>query len=268
MAAYWPAPQRVTLGALDGVLQSYTRRRADAVTVISSDLERRALELGVPPARVRRVPIGANDDLFAPEDPAAARARLGLPDDALVLVHTGFAPFDGWLLAHTFARVAEAEPRAHLLMTGRSFPLVAEQAAAVGAGNRVVHVGTVPYRELGTVMAAGDVMVVPYTALPHNEARFPNRAGDYLAAGRPIATNPTGDLGRLVAAERIGVVAPATPEAFAAGILDLMGRPDERGEMGRRGRVLAETTMSWRAVAATVAELYAALTGPRSWSSS
>jgi glycosyltransferase involved in cell wall biosynthesis len=264
MAATWPAPQRVTLGAFDGVLQSYTRRHADAVTVISSNLERRAEALGIPPARIRRIAVGANDDLFRPQPAAEARARYGLPDDALVLVHTGFAPFDDWLLAHAFAEIAAVEPRAHLIMSGRRFPLVEERAAAAGAAHRVVHVGVVPYRELGSVMACGDVMVVPYTAQPHNEARFPNRVGDYLAAGRAIATNPTGDLGRLVAMERIGIVAPETPEAFAHAILDLLRQPTVRAEMGRRARTLAETTLSWRTVAARVGDLYDELAGVRS----
>ena len=256
MAATWPTPQRITLGAFDGVVQSYTRRRADAVTVISSDLERRAAALGISPARVRRIGVGANHDLFRPQPTGEARARFGIPADALVLVHTGFAPFDDWLLAHTFAELAAAEPRAYLLMSGRRFPLVEERAAQVGAAHRVLHVGAVRYDELGSVMAAGDVMVVPYTALAHNEARFPNRAGDYLAAGRPIATNPTGDLGRLVAAERIGVVAAQTPEAFAHAILELLRQPSVRGEMGSRARELAETTLSWRSLAARVGELY------------
>lgn len=264
MAATWPRPQRVTLGAFDGIAQSYTRRRADAVTVISSDLERRAEALGIPPERIRRIAVGANDDLFRPQAAAEARARFGIPGDALVLVHTGFAPFDDWLLADTFASIAASEPRAHLLMSGRRFPLVEERAAAAGAAHRVVHAGVVPYHELGSVMACGDVMVVPYTAVPHNEARFPNRVGDYLAAGRPIATNPTGDLGRLIARERIGIVAPATPEAFARAILDLLRQPDLRDEMGRRARTLAETTLSWRAVAASVGDLYDELSGVKS----
>ena len=261
MAATWPTPQRVTLGAFDGFVQSYTRRHADAVTVISSDLERRAVAFGIPPERIRRIAVGANDDLFRPQPAAEARARFGIPVDALVLVHTGFAPFDDWLLAHTFAEIAAVEPRAHLLMSGRRFPLIEERAAAVGAANRVVHVGAVPYRELGTVMACGDVMVIPYTAMPHNEARFPNRMGDYLAAGRPIATNPTGDLGRFVASEQVGVVAPQTPEAFARAILDLLRKPAVRDEMGSRARTLAETTLSWRALAARVGDLYDELTG-------
>jgi glycosyltransferase involved in cell wall biosynthesis len=232
--------------------------------VISSDLERRAKALGIPAERIRRIPIGSNDDLFRPQPAAEARARFGIPADALVLVHTGFAPFDDWLLAHTFAQIAQEEPKAYLLMSGRRFELVEELAAASGAAERVVHAGVVPYRELGSVMACGDVMVVPYTAMPHNEARFPNRAGDYLAAGRPIATNPTGDLGRLVAKERVGIVAPETPDAFARAILDLLRQQDVRDEMGRRARALAETTLSWRAVAARVGDLYDELSGVRS----
>lgn len=264
MAATWPRPQRITLGAFDGIWQSYTRRHADAVTVISSDLARRAEALGIPSERIRLITVGANDDLFHPEPAAEARARFGIPHDALVLVHTGFVPFDGWLLAHTFARIARAEPRAYLLMAGRHFPLVEERATAAGAAHRVIHAGVVPHRDLGSVMACGDVMVVPYTALPHNEARFPNRVGDYLAAGRPIATNPTGDLARLVATERIGIVAPETPEAFGSAILDLLHQDDVSKEMGCRARVLAETTHSWRAVAGRVGELYDELTGVRS----
>lgn len=268
MAAYWPTPQRVTLGAFDGAWQSYTRRRADAVTVISTVLARRAEALGIPAERIRLVPIGASDDLFRPQPRAEARRRLGLPSDALVLAHTGFAPFDDWLLAHTFAELARLESRAYLLMSGRRFDLVRRQAAAAGAADRVIHLGVVPYGELGSVMASADVMIVPYTSLPHNEARFPNRVGDYLAAGRPIATNPTGDLGRLVEKERFGIVAPQVPEVFARAILELLHRPDVRAEMGRRARRLAETTLSWRAAAARVADLYQELAGPRARSAS
>ena len=60
--------------------------------------------------------------------------------------------------------------------------------------------------------------------------------------------------------ERVGVVASQIPEAFARAILDLLRRPDARHEMGSRARALAETRLSWRAVAASVGELYDELT--------
>lgn len=256
MAADWPTPQRVTLGTLDGLWQTHTRRCADAVTAISTDLSERARRLGVPPDRVRLLPIGANDDIFKPTDASAARRRLGLPQEALVLVHTGFAPFDNWLLGRLVAEIATSEPRAHFVTAGRLLPVVDAAAAAVGAGERVLQLGTVAYHELADVMACGDVMLVPYTERPHNVARFPNRVGDYLAAGRPVATNATGDLGRLVTDEAIGIVAPEDPAAFADAVLELLRNPERRAEMGTRARVLAETTFSWRARAATLDDLY------------
>lgn len=256
MAADWPAPQRLTLGALDGVWQAFTRRRADAVTAISTDLAERARRLGVPPDRVRLLPIGANDDVFRPADPASARRHLGLPEDALVLVHTGFAPFDDWLLGRLVSEVAAREPRAHFVTAGRRIRAVDAAAASVRAADRVLQLGTIAYRQLADVMACGDVMLVPLTRRPHNVARFPNRIGDYLAAGRPVVTNSTGDLGRLVMDEGIGIVAPEDPVAFAGGVLELLRAPARCAEMGARARVLAETTFSWRARAQTLDELY------------
>ena len=267
MAAIWPPLERKTLGAFDGWLQERTRRSADAVTAISSDLAARALAAGVPAERIWIVPAGANDDLFARSDPRAARARLGLPRDALVLVHTGFAPFDDDLLAGTWARVSIAEPRTVMLTAGRRVPALDAAAARSGSSRRVLQLGTLPYAALGDVMAAGDVMVLPYSSNAHNDARFPNRFGDYTAAGRAVVTNPTGDLAGLVEREGIGRLAPATPEGMAASILALLRDPDERAAIGARARAFAEGAGSWREQSGRLEVLYEELVG-RSRSSS
>jgi glycosyltransferase involved in cell wall biosynthesis len=256
MAAEWPTLPRLTLGAFDGRWQTYTRRHADAVTAISTDLAERARRLGVGADRIRLLPPGANGDTFTPASSRLARRRLSLPEDALVLVHTGFAPFDDWLLARVFTEAAAREPRVQLVTAGRRVLAVDKAAAIAGCSDRVHQLGTVSYSGLGDVMACGDLMLIPYTRRPHNVARFPNRVGDYLAAGRPIATNPTGDLGSLVIKEGIGVVAPEEPTAFADAILDLLDRPQQREEMGARARRLAETTFSWRARAEALNTLY------------
>ena len=273
MAALWPAPQRLTLGAFDGAWQAYTRRKADAVTVISTDLERRAEALGIPSTRIRRIPIGANDDLFIRSRPPKHAAgsvfhttRWSWRTPVSPLSTSGCSR----ILCCGLAARATRLP-AHV---GRAVQLVLQRAAAAGATGRLRHVGVVPYADLGSVIACADATVVPYASTPHNEARFPNRVGDYLAAGRPVVTNPTGDLGTLVAKERFGLAVPAAPEPFARAIVELLRRPALRDAMGRRARALAETTFSWRAAAARLAELYEelaqaeAVAGPRSSSSS
>jgi glycosyltransferase involved in cell wall biosynthesis len=263
MAAEWPIMPRLTLGAFDSRWQIYTRLRADAVTAISTDLMERTRRLGIGADRIRLLPPGANGDTFTPGNARLARRRLGLPEDALILVHTGFAPFDDGLLARVFTEAAAREPRVRLVTAGRRVAAVDKAAAIAGCSDRVLQLGTVAYSGLDDVMACGDLMLVPYSRRPHNVARFPNRVGDYLAAGRPLATNPTGDLGALVVEESIGVVAPEEPTAFADAVLDLLDRPQQREEMGVRARRLAETTFSWQARAETLDLLYRKLAPDR-----
>jgi len=115
---------------------------------------------------------------------------------------------------------------------------------------------TLPYEDLGEILACGDVMLLPYTNRSINIARFPNRSGDYLAAGRPIATNLTGDLGQIIMGHDVGIVAPDEPEPFAAAIQTLLKNPSLMAEMGTRARRLAESQFSWLALAKKLDQFY------------
>ena len=126
---------------------------------------------------------------------------------------------------------------------------------------QVRHFGTVPYEQLGEILSCGDVMLLPYTNTTINIARFPNRFGEYLAAGRPIITNRIGDHAVVVEQERIGMVTEPDSQSFAEGIASLLESPTQLGEMGKRARILAETRFTWRAIAAPIAKLYAELIG-------
>jgi glycosyltransferase involved in cell wall biosynthesis len=106
------------------------------------------------------------------------------------------------------------------------------------------------------VLACADVLLLPYTNRSVNRFRYPNKLGDYLAAGRPIVTNLTGDLGQLVADERVGLIAEDTPESFARAVQRLFDDESLREELGQRGRELAESKLDWRFLAAGLERFY------------
>ncbi len=243
------------LAAADDWAEREAHRRADAVTAISTFLCERALALGVPADRVRLVGVGSNDTI-RPLPRREMRARHGLPDDARVLVHAGFSEYDSRLLAETFVLLARREPRVLLVLCGVRSAEVDAIVREAGLSARVRHFGALPHSILGEVLAGGDVMMLPYREMGANVGRFPQRLGDYLAAGRPVATNPTGDVGPLVRDEGVGVVAKDDPASFAAAIGELLEDETGREEMGRRARHLAETRFTWRAAAAGLPELY------------
>lgn len=245
---------RVSLGAMDHLLENQVRRRADSLTVINTALRDRARRrFSVP---IHLLPVGANSDLIKPLPKIEMRRRYRLPENASIAVHAGLSPYDVGYLAQAFIELARSHPNAFLVIAGRRFPKLERAIAAAGFSAQLIHVGMLDRNQLAEVMASADVLLLPYTNRGVNLHRYPNKLGDYLSAGRAIVTNPTGDLGALVAEERVGLVAHDTPQAFAQAVKQLFDDAALADELGRRGRELAETKLDWGLLAAGLERFY------------
>ncbi len=248
-----------TLSYADHYCEQSVHRRADAATVVSPYLAERVKEMGIPEEYIHLVQVGANIDVIRPLPKIAMRRKYGLPESAPIVVHIGFTPFDVPMLTATFLSLARRNQRVMLVLCGASFPPLIRAIESAGLAGRIKHLGIVPYERLEEVLACGDVMILPYSQSSLNLALYPNRIGDYLAAGRPIATNRTDDPGILVESENIGIAADDDPETFAEAIQKLLADPDLCEEMGRRARQLAETRLSWQTIARQLDDLYQGL---------
>ena len=247
-------PARLLLGTLDHFLEDRVRGRADGLTVINSALQRRAEQRFTAP--IHLLPVGASSDLIRPHPKNEMRRRFNLPAEALVAVHTGLAPYDMTYLAKAFVEIARRRPGALLVMAGRPFPMLESIIGRAGLSHQLVRLGMLDQATLSQVMACADVLLLPYTNRSVNLYRYPNKLGDYLCAGRPIVTNRTGDLGRLMVQERVGLAAQDTAESFADAVVRLFDDPALAQEMGERGRVLAESKLDWRFLAAGLERFY------------
>jgi len=181
---------------------------------------------------------------------------LGLPENASIAVHTGQASYDAMYLAQSFVKLAGRHPGALLVVAGGSFPILKHVLNEAGLLPQLVQFGLLDRDGLATVMACADVLLLPYTNRAVNRFRYPNKLGDYLAAGRPIVTNSTNDLGRLVADERVGLIAEDTPESFGSAIKQLFDDESLREELGHRGRELAESKLDWGFLAGGLERFY------------
>ncbi|HFQ93827.1 MAG TPA: glycosyltransferase, partial [Anaerolineae bacterium] len=128
-----------------------------------------ANEFRVDTARFSVVPHGHYDGYYPPAPAqAAARANLGLPADAKVILFFGhIRPYKGVdKLIETFSRLDEASARLILLgephgETPWLAPQLAEQAAA---DERIMtRFEYIPDDELAVYLAACDVVALPYT---------------------------------------------------------------------------------------------------------
>lgn len=119
----------------------------------------------------------------------------------------------------------------------------------------IVSFGRVPFHKLPLYLGACDAYVLPMRNNVVNRTRWPNKFGDYIAAGRPVLCSPVGDVARFVESNQCGILWRDSSE-LASGIEYLMDNPVEASVMGGHARMLAEGELSWATLARRFADLY------------
>lgn len=212
--------------------------------------------MGYPSGRVSVIWPGANPDHIRPVGVLAARTQFRIDLQAQVVGYMGISSYDDELAGRTFAELARTLPRALLLLIGP--PKLKLQAVIESAKlqTRIRDIGFVPSDSLGAALSCADVLLLPFSDRPVNQCRFPSRFGEYLAAGRAMVANETGDLGEVVRGERVGLATRDRPEEMAHAVQVLLEDTGLAREIGSRARQLAETRFSWNALARDVERLY------------
>ena len=160
-------------------------RHASAV-VVHTRLAESEVAASCPGLPVRRVPLAVAEPAVG--DRESWRGRLGVNDQELVLVHLGFlTPAKGLdVILHSLAALSLMGVGARLVVVGEGSEAGAFEAAVAAAGleSRVRVWGYASEGELGGILAAADLGLVP---------RYPT-AGEtsattlrFFAAGRPVA---------------------------------------------------------------------------------
>lgn len=222
-----PARQRPTAEAL---------RDADGIVAVSRDLADRIVTLGAASANVRVIYDGVDDALFHPGDKAAARAELGLPHHARILLYVGN------LVAVKSVNIlidAMKELDALLFVIGEGPQRAALEAQAAGRGlrDRVSFRGSLPLEQLPAWYRAADVFV-----LPSLSEGVPNVLLEASACGTPWVASAVGGIPEITDRGPSRLVAPGDSARLAAAIRDMLHNPpaEPRGTTHLRTRAVAE----------------------------
>jgi glycosyltransferase involved in cell wall biosynthesis len=224
---------------------------ADAVIAVSHDLRAKTVALGVPAGRVHVVNQGVDADRFHPGDRAAARRKLGLPDEGPLLLWVGrMAPLKGLevlVAAAALLRDWGVAFHLHLVGDGPARAAVAADVAARGLAGRVSFAGVRTHDELPDWYRAADLTVLS----SHSEG-IPNVLRESLACGTPYVSTDVGGVRELSADPTVRLVPPKDPAAFAdavaAGLRDAAA-----------GRRPANESHSWDEAAASLTAVLAPL---------
>ena len=237
----------------DRLLASTAEEAAELVGLYDAD-----------PGRVVTVAPGVDLDVFKPGDARTARARLGLPADAVVLLFVGrIQPLKAPdVVLRAAARLVAADPglRERLVVavvgapsgTGMVEPEHLQKlAGSLGIADLVRFERPVAQPALADYYRAADLTVIP----SHTES-FGLVAAESQACGTPVVAARVGGLRTAVADGASGVLVDGhEPQDYAAAIRGLLDDPVRRARFAR-GAVVHASRFGWAVTAAEVLDVY------------
>ena len=142
--------------------------------------------------RISVIPTCVNLAIFKSFQPAiriAVRKKLGIPENAFVLLYSGGygANYDIHFLLKLFNKLKEIYPETCLLILSKDGITGLEQSIA---GQNIVTV-SLPYEKVSDYLMAGDLGAINYVNRFSVAARSPTKLGEYWACGLP-AVSPEG----------------------------------------------------------------------------
>lgn len=194
-----------------------------------------------------------------PEPDMTLRRRLGIPDEASVIVYPGNVHH---AVADTVAKLYEALPLVEaaghpirLVRCAGSDNVVPARIVEIGR-KYVISLSNLPPRKLPEFMAMSSILVQPGSPDAFDEYRFPSKLPLFLASGRPVVLAST-NIGRfLTDGDNCLILEENTPEAIAGKIIWLLEHPAEARNIGRNGRKFAAENFSWPRTAQTLLDFY------------
>jgi glycosyltransferase involved in cell wall biosynthesis len=264
----WRVPLVVTAHSLFGehaeetiyTFMAPNLRAADLVIAVSEHIADQAIELGVHSSKVRVIRSGVDVDQFQPRGKPAARARLGLPPDAHVVLFVGnleprkqvdvllraMACLPSVLANQTWLTIVGSGESAGVL---DQTPHLVRLADELELKDRVRFTGRVDDQQLLAYYSAADVFVLPSSSEAQGIAAL-----EAMAAGLPVvAAGVGGLLGTVRDGETGFLVPPGDVVALSQRLAIVLQEPVRRHAMGVAAREVVEASFAWpRAVEATV----------------
>lgn len=234
---------------------------ADCV-IVSSEYEADELigHYRADPGRVCINPPGIDLRLFRPGDRAAARRKLGMGDEPLILFAGRIQPLKGADVAvRALATVRETLPGARLALVGgpsgpdgeAELAAVRREAARLGAEGAVTFYGPRPHREMPLFYQAADAL-----AAPSRSESFCLVAVEGQACGTPVVAANVGGLRYVVSDRRSGILVDGWEAAdYGRALLSILRSPARRGELSAGATANAER-FGWGLSTERLLELY------------
>ncbi|MEO6036014.1 MAG: glycosyltransferase family 4 protein [Verrucomicrobiota bacterium] len=248
------------LGELAAQAERSTLTHADAVVVVSFELRRHVLSLGVKPAKIHVMPNGVNAELFHPaEQDSSLRRELKLGENPVIGFVGGLRPWHGVeILPELLQRLSLRYTTLQLIIVGDG-PLretLEREFKKRGLAQRVVFTGALSHEEVPAVIRQFDLALAPYPKHNHDFYFSPMKLFEYMACGVPVVAADVGQISEIIRNGANGMLYPAgNLNALVKCCEKLLTNPILGKTVGRAGAKLMHAKFTWDINAARVIKI-------------
>jgi len=216
------------------------KMKSKGITVISNFLLQRAIDMGVKRERALLIRGSVDTDKIKPFPKKMAKRKIGLHNKGKILAFLGTHQPDLDLALEALNLILRYKPDTSLLIIGEKSGIIRDKAFKLGVMNNIIQTGWCSREELPWYLSAADAFLLPMKDNSVNQARWPNKIGEYMAAGRPTVSTKVGDVAELIEEEKIGLVSEINPEDFSTKIMLILKNKELSERMGENARKVAE----------------------------
>lgn len=238
-------------------LENFVLRKAHHVFVVSNQLKEHLVRVqGLPAAKIHVVPDGTDSETFRPDcDTTGVRARLGIPEDAPVLVFHGDIKNDDGvdILLEALAKVVAEYPEARLLILGGGSPyfdtVCRPLIEKLGLTDNVVLPGWIPHNDVPAVLCACDIGAMTLRATLNHDHYLSFKLFEYWGCGKPVVVTKLKAIGEIARDGENALIAQSGDvDGFARAFLRLIEDKALAAHLGRAGRELVVREYDWREI--------------------
>lgn len=234
-------------GAIFSRLKKWITHRVDCLTVVSSAMKRKAVELGLKEEPcIAEIPMGVDScGTFVP--PSKDANRKGLLFVGRLVDKKGIE-----YLLNAMPLVLAKHPMQHLTVIGDGplKPSLVALCHQLDIVNRVEFTGSLTNRDIPAHLQLSEIAVFPSVVTDSGDQEgTPVAIMEALACGcATIASDYPGVKDIIMDGETGLIVAGKSPEALAQGILTLLDNPELQQQLSENGRASVQTHYDWQVI--------------------
>ncbi|MFA5012846.1 MAG: glycosyltransferase [Ignavibacteria bacterium] len=248
---------RNTVQKYDSFFEVRNKVHADGVVSLSEFNFQRGLKAGIKESNITIIHGGADiDDISFYED-TKYKKQYGIPNESLTFCIIGINDSELEGLRSFINVMSEFRNKEQINWFSIGENLTLAQKIKYGISDNYYEYGWIDYRKDSKLLSCADIFLLIKKDNVENKAGWPNKTGDYLAAGRPILVNKFGNINPYI--EKYSdafIVVENNEESIKDRIKYILENRNNLSKRNTYCRDIAEKYLSWDAKAEELDEFY------------